>query len=309
MNKQLVFCLFLLSLAFFSKAQEFRCKAIVVADQIQGADPIIFKTLEQAIGDFVNNRKWTSDQFEVKEKIECVITLVISRQIQGEDGGFQGRLSIQSKRPIYNTNYTSNLTNYTDKDVSFRYQQFQNLDFNDNRVSNNDALASNLTAVIAYYCYIMLGLDYDSYSLKGGSDFYNKALNIVSNAPENKSISGWSATAGQNQRNRFWLIDQITNVRFAPMREVQYKFHRLGLDVLTTDPEGARTAMNAIFPIIQQINQDNPSSMLLQFWFNAKSEEVINFLQRAPLTERQALVPMLANIDVTNASKYAELLK
>jgi hypothetical protein len=288
-------------------AQEFKCKATVIAEQVQGVDPAVFKTLEQEIANFVNNRKWTNDNFEVKEKIECIINLVVNKQIQGEEGGYTGRISIQSKRPIYNTNYTSNLTNYTDKDVAFRYIQFQSFEFNDNRISNNDALASNLTALIAYYCYIMLGLDYDSFALKGGTEYFNKALNVVSNAPENKNITGWAAT--ENKRNRFWLIDQMTNVRFNNLRDIQYKYHRLGLDLLSVDPDAARTTMNTLFPIIKNLNQENPSSVLLQFWFNAKSDEVINFLQQATPSDRQQFVPMLSSIDVTNAGKYAELLK
>jgi Domain of unknown function (DUF4835) len=289
------------------KAQEFKCKATVMADQIQGIDQQVFKTLEKSIADFVNNRKWTNETYDLKEKIECAITLVVSKTIGGEEGGYTGKLSIQSKRPIYNTGYTSTLTNYTDKDVAFRYIQFQTFDFNDNRVSNNDALASNLPALVAFYCYMILGLDYDSYALKGGTEYFNKALNIVNNAPDNKAINGWKAT--ENQRNRFWLSDQITNVRFVTLRESQYKFHRLGLDVLSTDADAARITMTSIFSVLQKLNQENPSSLLMQFWFNAKSEELINFMQRATASEKQQIVPILASIDVTNASKYAELLK
>lgn len=297
----------LLFMSVSINAQEFNSKAIVNADQITGVDAKVFKTLEQSINEFVNTRKWGEDQFQTKEKIEIVITIILSKKIDGVEGGYMGRISIQSKRPVYNTNYTSTLVNYTDKDLAIKYIQFQPIEFNDTRVSTSDALASNLPAMIAYYCYIALGLDYDSFALKSGTDFYNKALNIANNAPENKAIFGWKATEGQ--RNRFWLIDQLHNNRFDRMREVFYKYHRLGLDLLSTEPETSRATINSMFSILQQINQDNPSSMLMQFFFNAKSEEIQNFISAAIATDKQKFIPILAQLDVANATKYLQLLK
>lgn len=288
-------------------AQELNCKTTVIAEQIQGTDPKVFKTMEQSITEFVNTRKWGSDNFEPKEKIECVFTIIINKQIEGVEGGYLGRLSIQATRPVYNTTYFTNTVNFVDKDVAFKYIQFQPIEFNDNRVSGNDALISNLPALISYYAYIILGLDYDSYALKSGTEFYNKALNIVNNAPENKSIVGWKAT--ESQRNRFWLSDQMTNNRFVGMREVIYKYHRLGLDMLSIDEESARNTINAAFNSLKQINLDNPSSMFMQFFFNAKSEEVLNFLAKTPTQDKQKLVPILSALDVSNANKYAELLR
>ena len=211
----------LLLLAGIGYSQELNCKTIVIAEQVQGTDPKVFKTMEQAITEFVNTRKWGSDNFENKEKIECVFTIIINKQVEGVEGGFSGRLSIQATRPVYNTTYATNLVNFVDKDVAFKYIQFQPVEFNDNRVAGNDALASNLSALISFYSYMILGLDYDSYALKNGTEFFNKALNIVNNAPENKSIVGWKAA--ESQRNRFWLSDQISNNRFVGMREAFYK--------------------------------------------------------------------------------------
>lgn len=235
------------------------------------------------------------------------MTVVVTKLIEGVEGGFTGRISVQATRPVYNTNYTSPMVNFVDKDLSFKYVQFQPIEFNDNRITGSDALVSNLPAVIAYYCYIILGLDYDSFALKGGTEYFNRALNIANNAPENKAISGWKAT--ENQKNRFWLIDQILNSRFAGMREVVYKYHRLGMDVLSSDPESARNTMNGLFTTMQQINNENPSSIWLQFFFNAKSDEVVNFLSQATLIEKQKIVPIVSQLDVSNAGKYANLLK
>lgn len=288
-------------------SQEFNCKAIVIAEQVQGTDPQVFKTLEQALSDFVNTRKWTSETYQNKEKIECVFTLIVNKTIEGVEGGFTGRLSIQATRPVFNSTYTTSLVNYVDKDFAFRYVQFQPIEFNDNRITGSDALVSNLPAVIAYYCYIILGLDYDSFALKGGTDYLTRAMNIANNAPEHKAINGWKAT--ENQRNRFWLIDQMMNNRFAGMRDVVYKYHRLGLDMMTTDAEASRNTINALFPQLQQINNENPSSIWMQFFFNAKSDEIINFLALTPMNEKQKLVPILSQLDVSNAGKYANLLK
>lgn len=292
---------------FYASAQEFKAKVIVIAEQVQGTDPQVFKTMEQAITEFINTRKWTADAFTNAEKIECVMTVVVTKLIEGVEGGFTGRISVQATRPVYNTNYTSPMVNFVDKDLSFKYVQFQPIEFNDNRITGSDALVSNLPAVIAYYCYIILGLDYDSYALKGGTEYFNRALNIANNAPENKAISGWKAT--ENQKNRFWLIDQILNSRFAAMREVVYKYHRLGMDLLSSDPETARNTMNGLFTTMQQINNENPSSIWLQFFFNAKSDEVVNFLSQATLIEKQKIVPIVSQLDVSNAGKYANLLK
>ncbi len=305
--KKTYLILLIFFVSFSCVAQEMNCKVMVIADQIQGVEPKVFKTLEKDLADFINNRKWTSDNFENKEKIECVFTLILNRQIEGVEGGYQGKLNISSSRPIFNTTYSSTMVNYVDNDISIKYVQYQQLDFNDSRVAGSDPFVSNLTALVAYYTYFILALDYDSYSLKGGTEFYNKAQNIVNNAPENKVIIGWKAS--ENQRNRFWLADQAINSRFAEMRNVLYKYHRLGLDLMSTDPDGARNTINTIFPSLEQINTENPSSQWMRFFFYAKSDEIQNFLAKTSITDKQKIIPILTVIDVMNSGKYLALLK
>jgi hypothetical protein len=305
--KKYLCLLTILLFAINAKAQEFNCKVNVNADQIPGVEAKVFKTLEQSLSDFINTRKWGNDVFQNKEKIELVFTLILSKKIDGVEGGYLGRLSVQSKRPIFNSSYSSTLVNYTDKDLAIKYIEFQPIEFNDNRVVTNDALSSNLPAIISYYCYIALGLDYDSFSLKGGTDFYNKALNIANNAPENNTIVGWKAT--ESQRNRFWLIDQLHNNRFDKMRTVFYQYHRVGLDLLTSDPELGRVNINGLIPILKEVNQENPSSMLMQFFFSSKSEEFQNFISASTMADKQKLIPILSQLDVVNANKYIQLLK
>jgi len=305
--KKYLYLIIILLFAIKSDAQEFNCKVNVNADQIPGVEAKVFKTLEQSLSDFINTRKWGNDVFQNKEKIELVFTLILSKKIDGVEGGYLGRLSVQSKRPIFNSSYSSTIVNYTDKDLAIKYIEFQPIEFNDNRVVTNDALSSNLPAIISYYCYIALGLDYDSFSLKGGTEFYNKALNIANNAPENNAIVGWKAT--ESQRNRFWLIDQLHNNRFDKMRTVFYQYHRLGLDLLTSDPELARVNINGLIPILKEVNQENPSSMLMQFYFSSKSEEFQNFISGATMADKQKMIPILSQLDVVNANKYIQLLK
>jgi hypothetical protein len=305
--KKYLFLVIILLFTIHSEAQEFNCKVNVNADQISGVEAKVFKTLEQSLSDFINTRKWGSDVFQNKEKIELVFTLILSKKIDGVEGGYLGRLSVQSKRPIFNSSYSSTIVNYTDKDLAIKYIEFQPIEFNDNRVVANDALSSNLPAIISYYCYIALGLDYDSFSLKGGTEFYNKALNIANNAPENNAIVGWKAT--ESQRNRFWLIDQLHNNRFDKMRTVFYQYHRLGLDLLTSDPDLGRANINGLIPILKEVNLENPSSMLMQFYFSSKSEEFQNFISGATMADKQKMIPILSQLDVVNANKYIQLLK
>ena len=291
-----------------TNAQEMRCKAIVNAGQIQGVDKKIFKTLEQAIETFINTRKWTKDTYEPNEKIDVVFSLVLSKKIEGVEGGYTGSISIQASRPIYNSDYSSTTVNYVDKSVAIKYVQFQPLDFNDNRVTGSDALSSNLTALLAYYTYVVIGLDYDSFSLKGGTPYFNKALNVVNNAPENREISGWKASESK-RRNRYWLMDQVLSNRFAKFRDAFYNYHRKGLDNMISEPKKARTNMSKIFYDLKKINQDNPSSVLLQFFFNAKSPEIMDFLKNADKSEKDIIIPICAQIDVRNTQLYFKLLR
>jgi hypothetical protein len=307
MGKRIIVVLMLCFSLLQAMAQELNCKVNVLGDQITGVDQKVFATMAQDAAAFVNTRKWSSDEFENREKIDCIFTIILTKTLEGVEGGFSGRIAIQATRPVYGTSYVTNLINYTDKDFAFKYIQFQPFDFNDNRVTGNDPLVSNLTAVMAFYANLILGFDYDSYSLRGGTEFFNKALNIVNNAPENRFIMGWKAMEGQ--RNRFWLSDQILNSRFSAFRDNYYKYHLQGLDLLSTEAETGRKNINAIFAPLQQINTENPSSILLAFFFAAKNEEIKNFVQQNSTAEKQRIVPILSQIDVTNAAKYGELLR
>ncbi len=300
----LIICTFVLQVAVH--AQEINCKVKVQGPSIQGVDKEVFRSMERSLNDFINTRKWTNDNYNTSEKIECNIMLNLTKVLNVNDGSFEATLNIQATRPVYNTGYNSPTLNYVDREVRFRYNQYAPLQFDDNRVSGSDPLASNLTAVVAYYIYLVIGLDYDSFAPNGGTDYFKKAQNIVNNAPEQgKDINGWKAVEGT--KNRYWIVDQILSPRYNEFRRYWYSMHREGLDNLYTKPDEARKAiLNGIGKLVQ-LNKENPNSILIQMFFTTKSNEIMSVLSQTPKTERTTYISMLQQVDVPNAQKYANL--
>ena len=288
-------------------AQELNCKVTVQHDKITGVAAETFTAMERAITEFMNGHKWTTDDFGTTEKIDCTIFInLTSNKVNGDPDAYSGTLSIQSSRPVYNSGYTSALVNFVDRDVVFKYTQYGALTFDDNRVSGTDAMMSNLTALLGYYAYIVIGMDYDSYSLDGGTNYFKKAQNVVNNAPEQgKSIPGWKAVEGT--RNRYWLADQLLNTRFHDVRAFWYTMHRESLDSMYTKPNDARMRILTGLKKLYNVNRENPSSMLMQFVFAAKSEEFIHLLGSTPKPERGQYITLLNSLDVANATKYNNL--
>lgn len=287
-------------------AQEFMSKVTVVATRVPTTvDRKIFTTLQTQLTNFINNRKWTKDTWQPNEKIECSFLLNIESVV--ETNVYKASLTVQAARPVYNSSYASALINYMDADVTFRYVEYQPIEFNENRIQGSDALASNLTATFAYYVYIMLGLDYDSFSPKGGDIYFQKANNIVNNAPESKNISGWKAFDGQ--RNRYWLSENMLNSRYNLVHDVIYKYYRDGLDHMYENEADARGQMLDAFEQLQGINQDNPNSMIVQFLMLGKSQEIIRAFKKLSPQDKQKAVEVLSKLDVPNISKYQQELK
>lgn len=291
-------------------AQELNCTVKVMADGIQGQgqDKEVFRSMQQAIADFMNTRKWTEDQFAPQEKINCNILINVTQTLPGVQNGFSATMTIQSSRPVYNSSYTTQMVKHVDKDVQFSYNQFQPLEFNDNRVVGNNAYVSNLPAVLAYYAYLVIAFDYESFSPKGGQDFFKKAQNIVNNAPEQgKTISGWKAVEGNH--NRYWIVDQVLNPRFQALRSVWYSMHRDALDNMYKEPaESQKTILNSI-NTLSQLQKENPGSILMQFFFNAKSDEFASVIAQQPESNRELYIAMISQLDVPNVQKYNSLRK
>lgn len=301
MHKKLFNILLLSLIAINSFAQELNCKVKIMYDRIQGMDKQIFTGMERNITEFMNTRKWTTDQYQTVERIDCNILINLTSQL--DQDVFEATINIQASRPVFNTSYNSSIVNYIDREFKFRFNQFTPLQYDDNRVTGNDAYTSNLTATLAYYAYLVIGLDYDSFSPNGGTDYFKKAQNIVNNAPESgKSITGWKAVDGN--KNRYWIIDQMLNPRFKAFRSVWYNMHREGLDKMSTKPVESRKIILETLPQLVQLNRENPSSILLQFFFSAKSDEFASLVSQEEQGEKTKYISMLQQIDVPNIQKY-----
>jgi len=265
----------------------------------------VFRTLQTALNTFINTRKWTSDNFAPNERIEC--NFLLNLQSTGDLNVYNASLTVQAARPVFNTTYLSPIINFKDDNIIFKYIEFQQLEFNDNRVSGSDALISNLTAVIAYYAYMVLGFDYASFSPRGGDPYFIKAQNVVNNAPDGRGIAGWKAFDGQ--RNRYWLVENMINSRYTIMHDVYYNYYRLGMDKLYEDENSARAEVMNVLNLLNNFINDNPNKMISQFFFQGKANELIKVFSKAPQQDKARASEMLQRLDITNAAKYKDELK
>jgi len=302
-KKSLVVLIFVLSVAS-AKAQEIQARISVLANKVSTQiDKKVFRTLQAALINFVNNRKWTNDNFQPNERINCNFLINIDKDVG--DNVFKATLTVQASRPVYNTTYESPLINFQDDNLTFRYQEFQPVEFNENRVQGSDPVAANLTATLAYYVYIILGMDYDSYSLRGGDSYFQKAWNIVNNAPEASSISGWKQFDGL--RNRYFLAENINNSRFALMHDAIYSYYRNGLDVFYDNEENGRAGILNCLNYLNTINTENPNSMLMQFFFQGKSTELVKMISKANPDVKKRAKDLLVKLDITNSGAYKDI--
>ena len=277
-----------------AEAQELNAEVTIMTDQIQ-SDKTVFEILEQELFEFINNRKWTSHVFDIEERIDCVFLISITKR-QGDR--FSATLQVQSRRPVYNTSYNTPVFSVSDKEFEFTYTQNQRLEF------YPDQHRSNLTAVLVYYIYIVLGHDYDTFSPQGGTEFYNKAQNIVSNA-QNAASPGWKAADGN--RNRYWIVDNILHQSFKPLRECLYKYHRLGLDKMHDEPNDARKAILESLMQLRKVHRLKPLSYNLQLFFFSKKDEITNIFKDAPAPEKNKVLELLREIDPANMKKYEKM--
>ncbi len=268
-------------------------------------DKKTFQTLQTALNNFVNNRKWSTDKFATNEKIDC--SFLLNLESTGDPNVYKASLTIQSARPVFNSSYVSPIINYQDNDVLFRYDEFQQLEFSDTRVTGTDPLASNLTAIFAYWIDIILGFDYDSFSPRGGNIYFQRAQNIINNAPEGRSVAGWKAFDGT--RNRYWLVENLLNSRYNIIHDVVYNYYRLGMDHLYDQEANARTQVLNVLNMLNSFNADNPNTMIMQFFFQGKTQELIKIFSKAAPPDKSRALEFLQRLDVSNAAQYQEQLK
>lgn len=303
-RKKLLLAGFLILLTASIKAQEIQARLTVLTNKISTkVDKRIFNTLQTGLTNFINNRKWTPDAFTVNEKIQCNFLLSVEQELGNNI--YKAKLTVQAARPIYNSNYDSPIINYIDDDIVFRYQEFQSIEFNENRVQGNDPVAANLTAIIAYYVNIILGLDYDSFSLRGGDAYFQKAWNIVNNAPESREITGWKSF--ESLRNRYWLAENLNNNRFALIHDALYSYYRYGFDIFFDNEQNGRNGILNALNFLNTINADNPNSMVIQFFFQGKSAELVKVFSKGTADDKNRARDILTRLDITNTQAYKEL--
>lgn len=286
--------------------QELNAKVSVMAGQIKSSvDKKAFQTLQTALTSLLNNRKWTNDSYRQQEKIVCHFLLNITQDV--EPGVYRAVLTIQSARPVYNSSYVSPLINFQDNDVTFKYIEFQQVEFNESNITGSDPAASNLTAIFAYYVYMILGLDYDSFSPRGGDLYFKKAQQIVTSAPDGRNITGWKAFDGQ--RNRYWLAENFNNSKYSLLHDAYYTYYRLGLDKMYEDENEARQQILNALNHLNTLSTDNRNLMALQFFFLGKSGELSKLFKKSPPQERVRASELLQRLDIANAGAYKQELK
>jgi len=287
-------------------AQELQASISIAANRVPSTvDHKIFQTLQSALYNFLNGRKWSNESFQNNEKIACNFLVNISSA--GDNNTFQATLTVQAGRPVFNSSYQSPLINFQDESFTFRYVEYQTLDFNENRVQGSEPYAANLTAELAYYVYMILGLNFDSYSLRGGDPYFQKALNIVNNAPDSRDINGWKAFDGI--RNRYWLIENLTNSKYALVHDAYYSYYRTGMDQLYDKEADGRTAVLNALNMLNTVNTENPNTMIIQFFFQGRSGEVSKLFQKGAPDEKSRALDLLTKLDISNINKYKQDLQ
>jgi hypothetical protein len=274
--------------------QELNCKVTINSQKASKTDPKVFKTLEQALNDFMNGTKWSNDNFKPFEKIECSILLTI--ETEPKENSFTASLTITSSRPVFNSDYRTPLMNYKDRSFEFTYKENDALDFNENTYNNN------LTHTFGYYAFVILGMDYDTYAPSGGTPFFNKAEVLCQLAQNASSDAGWKNNFGERTRTN--LIAEIQNNRYRTFREVLYTYHLKGLDVMYDDVVKGRTAISNAINLLSGINTDNSNTMIVQLFTQAKSNEITSIFETAEKSEKEVTFKTMSKIDATNTQKY-----
>ena len=294
-----------LILSFFTThfySQELNCQVTIVADaklELTTVDQDIIAQLKQTITDMMNNTQWTKDKFKVEERINCVLQLQIKEK--PSTGTYSGSLQVQSTRPAFNSSYNSTLLNFLDENVTFSYSRNALLVYAPNQYRDN------LTSILAFYAYFIIGMDYDSFSLKGGSPYFNEAQQIVSLA-QSSGATGWKSNE-TSKKNRFWLVDNVLHQLFEPLRECNYLYHRKGVDKLYEDKVAARKQMFEALAKLNQVTQSRPNSINLINFVQAKRIEIKELAIDAEQKDKTDIVNLIKKIDPSNASKYEEILQ
>jgi len=282
-------------------AQEFQFDVTVSTPKIQTVDPRVFQDLESQIESFLNSRKWTEDIYEQEEKIKCNIQLTITEELSPTS--FKADLAIQSARPVFGTSLETALLNHVDKGVAFNYEQYQPLEFAQNNFNDN------LTSVLGFYIYVILGLDYDSFQPLGGEEYFQLAQNIINTIPSNAAdvYKGWRPRDGNGNRNRYWIMENILNPRVKDLRYAIYDYHLRGLDMMSKSLDLGRANILKSLQNIEKVGKAYPNSMIVQMFFNAKSNEIVDIFRGGTSAEKAEVIRICTKLDASNAIRYRSI--
>lgn len=300
--KKLILIFVLIVWSSISISQELNCKVTIVADaklELSTVDQEVVAQLKQTMEDMMNNTQWTKDKFKVEERINCALQLQLKEK--SGSNGFSASLQVQSSRPAFNSSYNTTLLNFLDENVAFSYSRNAILIYAPNQFRDN------LTSILAFYAYFIIGMDYDSFSLKGGTSYFNEAQQIVSLA-QSSGAAGWKSNES-NKRNRFWLVDNVLHQLFEPLRDCNFTYHRKGIDKLYDDKIAARKQMFDALNKLNTVIQTRPNSINLINFAQAKRLELKEICADAETKEKTDLVNLMKKIDPSNATKYDEILQ
>lgn len=298
MRKRILVAVLSILMTVNISAQEFLCNVQIQLQGIQGVDQSVFDAMQKSVFEFMNNRKWTGYNFKMEERIECTLLFTITNVVGSDE--FLGNLNIVLQRPIYKSDYSSPVLNMVDKDIHFRYVPYQTMEFVENSYTNN------LTSILAYYAYLMLGLDFDTFSLYGGDPYYEKAQSVV-NSAQNSNEKGWQAFEGPKNRNQ--LLAGLTNQSYNNLRMFLYEYHRRGLDTMSEDVEGGRSICGKSLRHFKAVNDKRPGLYPLQVFVETKRNELINIFSKATPAEKTAMINIMKDVDPANSSIYENVNK
>ena len=289
---------FIISFGAPLMAQELNCTCTINSTQITTSDRGIFRDMKSAIEQFMNSRKWSGDSYKSHEKIKCNLLMTITKM--PSVGNFSASIQVQSARPVFNTNYSSLIFNFADRDFEFEYIESLPMEYNDNTYT------TNLTSMLAVYAYLMIGVDYDSFSELGGTPYFQRALAVVNNAQQSNR-AGWEPM--NSNRSRYWIVENYNNGQMTEMRRAFYSYHRLGLDTFEKDPDKSREVIVRGLREVKKVRDVNPTSILVVSFFDAKSKELANLFSSGNVQVRREAFDIITTIDPSNRTAYEKMIK
>lgn len=287
-------------LAQNAQSQELLASVSVTTPRIQGTNRTIYTAMQKSLYDFLTNTSWTNRVYAPEERIECNFLINITEEVNA--GEFKATLQIQAKRPVYGSSYNTILLNYMDNDIQFRYNEFDKLEYDPH------VRVSNLISIMAFYAYLIIGMDDDSFELKGGTPWFKMAEKIVLDS-QSEPTSGWKPYDNNSHKNRYWIIENLLNSKYGNVRSAQYKYNRLGLDRMSERMNEGREQVYQALLDVQRVYREKPDPylLLLRLFFDTKADEIVNIFSQAPAMDRTKIYQLLTEVDMANESKYKKL--